>query len=159
MSDKVILRPATRSDISALAHSANAGNAQSALHRRIALYQDQYPTDYYRWRLNIIRQRFATSNLRTMVAVDSTTGGLLGQASWAVEGSDTALHKRWLKESSWMNWLEDSLIWAEKQWSRYVTDRSIDYGERKCSAAGLFALTFDCSQSEYADERRGSDVA
>jgi GNAT superfamily N-acetyltransferase len=127
MSDKVILRPATRSDISALAHSANAGNAQSALHRRIALHQDRYPTDYYRWRLNIIRQRFATSNLRTMVAVDSTTGELLGQASWAVEGSDTALHKRWLKESSWMNWLEDNLIWAEKQWSRYVTDRSIDY--------------------------------
>lgn len=126
MSSNVVLRPAVRSDIPALAHSANAGNAQSVLHRRIALYQDQYPSDYYLWRLNIIRQRFATPDLRTIVAVDSTTGELLGQAAWAVEGSDTALHKRWLKESSWMTWLEGKLIWAEKTWCRYITDRSID---------------------------------
>ena len=112
MSSNIILRPATRSDTSDLALIANAANAQSALHRRIALHQEQFPSDYYRWRLNIIRQRFATSDLRTIVAVDSTSGEILGQASWAVEGSGTALHKRWLKESSWMNYLEEKLISA-----------------------------------------------
>jgi GNAT superfamily N-acetyltransferase len=106
---------------------ANAANAQSALHRRIALHQEQFPLDYYRWRLNVIRQRFATSDLRTMAAVDSTSGEILGHASFAVEGSDTALYKRWVKESSWMNYLEEKLILAEKWWCRYITDRSVDY--------------------------------
>lgn len=127
MSSNIILRLATRSDTSDLALIANAANAQSALHRRIALHQEQYPSDYYRWRLNIIRQRFATSDLRTIVAVDSTSGEILGQASFAVEGSSTALYKRWVSESSWLNWLEGNLIWAEKAWCRYVTDRSVDY--------------------------------
>lgn len=127
MSGNIILRPATRSDTSDLALIANAANAQSALHRRIALHQEQFPSDYYRWRLNIIRQRFATSDLRTIVAVDSTSGEILGQASFAVEGSDTALYKRWLKESSWMNYIEEKLILVEKWWCRYVTDRSVDY--------------------------------
>ena len=127
MPANIVLRPAVRSDTSDLAVIANAANAQSALHRRIALRQEQFPLDYYRWRLNIIRQRFATSDLRTIVAVDSTTGKILGQASWAVEGSETALYKRWLKESSWMNYLEEKLVSAEKWWCRYVTDRSVDY--------------------------------
>jgi N-acetylglutamate synthase-like GNAT family acetyltransferase len=127
MSGNIILRPAIRSDIPALAHIANAANAQSALHRRIALHQEQYPADYYRWRLNTIRQRFATPDLRTIVAVDATTGEILGHAAWAVEGAGTALHKRWLSECSWMCWLEGKLVQAEKTWSRYVTDRSIDY--------------------------------
>ena len=127
MSGNIVLRPATRSDTSDLALIANAANEQSALHRRIALHQEQFPSDYYRWRLNIIRQRFATSDLRTIVAVDSTSGEILGQASFAVEGSDTALYKRWLRESSWMNYLEEKLILAEKWWCRYVTDRSVDY--------------------------------
>jgi GNAT superfamily N-acetyltransferase len=127
MSANIILRSAVRSDTSVLAVIANAANAQSALHRRIARHQEQFPSDYHRWRLNIVRQRFATSDLRTIVAVDSTTGEILGQASWAVEGCETALYKRWLKESSWMNYLEEKLILAEKWWCRYVTDRSVDY--------------------------------
>jgi GNAT superfamily N-acetyltransferase len=127
MSANIVLRPAVRADTSDLAVIANAANAQSALHRRIALRQEQFPLDYYRWRLNIVRQRFATSDLRTIVAVDSRTGKILGQASWAVEGFQTALYKRWVKESSWMNYLEEKLISAEKWWCRYVTDRSVDY--------------------------------
>lgn len=127
MHENITLRFAKRSDISALAHIANAANAQSALHRRIARYQEQYPDDYYRWRLNIIRQRFATPDLRTIVAVDNATGQVLGQASWAVEGSETALYKRWVAEHAWLDWLEAQLIWAEKKWCEYVTDRSVDY--------------------------------
>lgn len=127
MSSNVRLRLAQRSDIPALARIANAGNAQSALHRRIARYQDQHPIGYYHWRLNIIRERFATPDLRTIVAEDSSSGEVLGLASWAVEGSDTALYKEWVGESTWADWLEGKLIWVEKQWSRYVTDKSIDY--------------------------------
>lgn len=127
MSSNVTLRLAQRSDISTLARIANAGNAQSVLHKRMAPYQDQYPIDYYHWRLNIIRQRFATPDLRTIVAVDSSTNEILGLASWAVEGSDTALYKKWVGESTWADWLERKLIWAEKTWSRYVMDRSVDY--------------------------------
>lgn len=123
----VSLRPARRSDTSALVDNANAGFAQSALHRRIALHQDQYPSDYRQWRLNIIRQRFATPNLRTIVAVNADTGDVLGQAAWAVEGADTALHRRWCGERSWWEWVEGKLIDAEKSYTRYVTDRSIDY--------------------------------
>jgi GNAT superfamily N-acetyltransferase len=127
MPSNVVLRLAQRSDIPALAHLANAGNAQSALHRRMAPYQDQNPIGYYHWRLNIIRQRFATSDLRTIVAVDSSSGKILGQAAWAIEGSDTALYKDWVGESTWVNWLEDKLIWVEKTWCRWITDKSIDY--------------------------------
>jgi len=126
-SNNITLRPALRPDIPALARLANASNEQSALHRRIAPRQHEYATDYYLWRLNIVRQRFATPDLRTIVAEDSTTGAILGQASWAVEGANTALYKRWTSESTWLDWLEDKLIWAEKCWSRYVTDRSVDY--------------------------------
>lgn len=94
----------------------------------MCLWQDEYPLNYYQWRLNIIRQRFATPDLRTMVAIDSSTGKILGQASYAVEGSETALHKQWVGEaSSWSQWLENKLILAEKWWARRVTDRSIDY--------------------------------
>jgi N-acetylglutamate synthase-like GNAT family acetyltransferase len=122
------IRPAQRPDIPTLARLANAGNSLSVLHKRIAPRQYEHATDYYLWRLNIIRQRFATPELRTIVAEDSSTGEILGQASWAVEGEDTALYKRWVGEnSSWMMWLEGSLIWAEKMWCRYVTDRSVDY--------------------------------
>jgi N-acetylglutamate synthase-like GNAT family acetyltransferase len=121
------LRPAQRPDTSALAHLANAANARSVLHKRIAPRQHEHATDYYLWRLNIVRQRFATPDLRTIVAEDPFTGEILGQASWAVEGSDTALYKRWTRESSWLTVLEGSLIWAEKLWCRYVTDKSVDY--------------------------------
>src|ERR1051326_5690663 len=100
MSSGVALRPAQRSDIPTLARIANAGNARSALHRRIAPYQDQHPLSYYHWRLNIIRQRFATPDLRTIVAEDAVSGEILGLASWVVEGADTALHKRWASEST-----------------------------------------------------------
>jgi GNAT superfamily N-acetyltransferase len=125
--NNITLRPAQRSDIPALARLANASNEHSALHRRIAPRQHEHATDYYLWRLNIVRQRFATPDLRTMVAEDSSNGRVLGQASWAVEGSDTALYKRWTGESTWLDWLEDNLIWAEKMWCRYVTDKSVDY--------------------------------
>jgi GNAT superfamily N-acetyltransferase len=121
------LRPAERPDTSALAHLANAANAHSVLHKRIAPRQHEHATDYYLWRLNIVRQRFATPDLRTIVAEDPSTGQILGQASWAVEGADTALYKRWTAESSWLTWLEGNLIWVEKMWCRYVTDRSVDY--------------------------------
>lgn len=127
MSSNVTLRPAQRSDIPTLAHIANAANAQSGLHRRVALYQDQNPIGYYHWRLNIIRQRFATPDLRTIVAEDSSSGEILGLASWVVEGSDTALYKDWVGESTWADWLEGKLIWVEKTWCRYVMDRCIDY--------------------------------
>ena len=123
-----ILRPAVRPDTSALTHLANAANARSVLHKRIAPRQQEHATDYYLWRRNIVRQRFATPELRTIVAEDPSTGKLLGQASWAVEGSDTALHKKWVAESSTvMTWLEAKLIEAEKMWCRYVTDKSVDY--------------------------------
>jgi GNAT superfamily N-acetyltransferase len=125
--NNITLRPAQRPDIPALTNLANAANARSVLHRRIAPRQHEHASDYYLWRRNIIRQRFATPDLRTMVAEDSSTGKILGQASWAVEGSDTALYKRWTAESSWMTWLEGKLIEAEKLWCRYVTDRSVDY--------------------------------
>jgi len=121
------LRPAQRSDTSALAHVANAANAHSVLHKRIAPRQHEHATDYYLWRLNIVRQRFATPDVRTIVAEDPSTGQILGQASWAVEGSATALYKRWTSESPWLTMLEDNLIWAEKMWCRYVTDKSVDY--------------------------------
>lgn len=123
----IILRPAQRSDTSALVDNANAGFSQSALHRRIALYQDQYPSDYRHWRLNIIRQRFATPNLRTIVAVDSSTSDILGQAAWAVEGAGTALSQKWSSETGWTEWFEGKLIEVDKRYTRYVTDRSIDY--------------------------------
>ncbi|KXL43610.1 hypothetical protein M433DRAFT_5465 [Acidomyces richmondensis BFW] len=127
MSSNVVLRLAQRSDIPTLAHIANAGNAQSALHKRIALYRDQNPICYYHWRLNIIRERFVTPDLRTIVAEDSSSNEILGQASWAIEGQDTALYKTWVGESTWANWLEGKLVWAEKTWCRYVLDKSIDY--------------------------------
>lgn len=123
----VTLRPARRSDIPALARVANAGYANSALHRRIAPHQDKYPLDYYHWRLNIIRQRFTTPELRTIVAFDNTSGEILGQAAWAVEGEDTPLYKRWTGEFGWSDWVEGKVIEAEKLWSRYVADRSVDY--------------------------------
>lgn len=128
MSSTVTLRPATRQDISALAHLANASNAKSVLHKRIAPGQDKYPLNYYNWRLNIIRQRFATPDLRTIIAEDSSTGQILGQASWAIEGSDTPLYKSWVGEtSSWAQWIELKTVLAEKKWARYVKDRCIDY--------------------------------
>lgn len=127
MSSNVTLRLAQRFDIPALANIANAGNAQSALHRRMAPYQDQNPIDYYHWRLNIIRQRFATPDLRTIVAEDSSSSEILGQASWVVEGSDTALYKKWVGERTWADWLEGKLVWAEKTWCQYVMNKSIDY--------------------------------
>jgi len=126
-SNNITLRLAQRSDIPALARLANASNEQSVLHRRIAPRQHEHATDYYLWRLNIVRQRFATPDLRTIVAEDFSTGKILGQASWAVEGSDTALYKRWTGESTWLDWLEGNLIWAEKLWCKYVTDKSVDY--------------------------------
>lgn len=91
----ITLRAAQRSDIPTLARIANAANASSALHRRFAPRQDQYPLDYYRWRLNLIRERFTTPDLRTIVAV-GPIGAILGLASWAVEGENTALYKEWL---------------------------------------------------------------
>lgn len=127
MSDNVTLRLAERSDIPTLARMANAGNAQSVLHRRMAPHQDQYPPDYYQWRLKIVRLRFATPNLRTIVAVDSSSGEILGQASWAVEGADTNLYKEWVCKSTWADWLEARLIGAEQTWCRYFADKSIDY--------------------------------
>lgn len=122
----ITLRPATRSDIPTLARIANAGYAHSALHRRMAPHQDIYPLDYHRWRLNIIRQRFTTPDLRTMVAVDGS-GRILGQAAWAVEGQDTALYKSWTSEFGMWDWVEGKIIDAEKWWSRHVADRSVDY--------------------------------
>lgn len=127
MTSNVNLRLAQRSDIPTLAELANAGNAQSALHRRMALYQDQNPMGYYYWRLNIIQERFATPNLRTIVAEDSSSGEILGQAAWVVEGSDTNLFKEWVSRGTWWDSLERRLLWAEKTWGRYVTDKSIDY--------------------------------
>lgn len=127
MSDTVTLRLAQRSDIPALARIANAANAQSALHKRMAPWQDQHPTHHYQWRLNIIRERFATPNLRNVVAQDSVSGEILGLACWAVEGSETALYKEWVSGTSWLDWLEDKLIRAEKMWCRYAMDKSIDY--------------------------------
>lgn len=127
MSNPIHLRLAQRSDIPSIARIANAANAQSALHRRIALHQDEYPTDYYHWRLQTIRLRFATPNLRNVVAEDSQTGEILGVASWMVEGRDTALHQRWSGESSWIDWVEDKLIRSEQAYFRYVMDRSVDY--------------------------------
>ena len=62
MSGNIILRSATRPEISDLALIVNAANEQWALHRRIALHQEKFPSDYYLWRLNIIRQGFATSD-------------------------------------------------------------------------------------------------
>ncbi|KAF2753271.1 acyl-CoA N-acyltransferase [Pseudovirgaria hyperparasitica] len=127
MVGNVTIRPAQRADIPTLAHIANAANAKSILHRRIAPYQVQYPIDYYQWRLKIIRERFAQPDLRTIVAEDPSTGEILGSGAWLVEGSDTALYKRWVGESTWANWLESRLVWVERKWCRYITDRSIDY--------------------------------
>lgn len=127
MSGNVILRPAQRSDISDLAHLANAANANSVLHKRIAPKQDQYPLGYYHWRRDLVRMRFPNPEIRTMVAVDSLSGELLGQATWAVEGSDTALYKQWTGESTWADWLETKLISIERTWSRYFTGHFIDY--------------------------------
>lgn len=107
----------------------------------MCLWQDDYPINYYQWRLNIIRQRFATPDLRTMVAIDASTSKILGQASYAVEGLETDLYKRWVSEaSSWSQWLEMKLILAEKWWARRVTDRSIDYKFLK-----QFMSVFDAS--------------
>lgn len=126
-SDNITLRLAQRTDISALAHLANKGYAASALHNRMAPNRSKYPTDYYRWRINIIRGRFATPDLRTMVAVDSEDR-ILGQASWAVEGKDTSLYKAWTDEAGGLStWFERTVIETEKKWARYMTDRSVDY--------------------------------
>lgn len=122
----ITLRPAQRSDIPRLASIANAANAQSALHKRFAPYQNEYPLDYYHWRLNLIRERFATPDLRTVVAVDSC-GAILGLASWAVEGEDTALYEEWVKQNTWWNWLEGKLVGLERAYCRWLADKSIDY--------------------------------
>ena len=127
MAGNVTLRLARRADISELAGIANAGNAQSALHRRMAPRQDDLPLDYHRWRVNIFRERFATPNLRTVVAENADSGELLGVACWAVEGSDTALYKRWVGESTWADWVEGKLVVVERTWDRWVMDKSIDY--------------------------------
>lgn len=121
------LRPARRTDISALATLANNGYAQSVLHNRMAPNRSKYPRDYYNWRLNIIRSRFATPDLRTMVVVNSGDK-ILGQAAWAVEGPETSLYQRWTREAGGlMTWFEGTVIEAEKKWARYMTDRSVDY--------------------------------
>jgi hypothetical protein len=99
MSSDVTLRLAQCPDIPTLARIANAANAQSALHKRIALHQDRHPIAYYNWRLNVIRQRFATPDVRTIVAEDVISGEILGFASWAVEDEDTELYKRWVSEA------------------------------------------------------------
>jgi GNAT superfamily N-acetyltransferase len=66
--------------------------------------------------------------VRTIVAEDPSTGEILGQASWGVEGSETELHRRWASESdSWFNWLEGILIRAEKTYARYFLDKAVDY--------------------------------
>ncbi|WPG97779.1 Hypothetical protein R9X50_00056000 [Acrodontium crateriforme] len=127
MSSKIILRPAQRSDISDLALLGNAANANSVLHRRIAPSQDQSPVGHYQWRRNLVRLRFPAPDIRTIVAVNSSSGELLGQATWAIEGSDTALYKKWTGESTWADWLENKLISIERTWSRYFSDEFIDY--------------------------------
>ncbi|KAF2223526.1 acyl-CoA N-acyltransferase [Elsinoe ampelina] len=127
MTSNLNLRPARRSDISRLAHLGNAANAQSALHRRISPGRDTHPGSYYLWRLNIIRERFATPNLRSMVVEDTSTSEILGLSCWTVEGSDTPLYKRWVSESSWTDWVERKLIGVEKLYGRYVSDGATDY--------------------------------
>lgn len=127
MSNEIILRPARRSDIPDLARVGNAANAKSALHKRMAPYQDKYPLDYYQWRLDIVRQRLAAPDTRTIVAEDSLTGEILGQASWAVEGTETALYKEWASEYTWLDWLEGKMVSVQKSWSQYFADRSIDH--------------------------------
>ncbi|KAG8631624.1 hypothetical protein KVT40_000764 [Elsinoe batatas] len=127
MASNLTLRPARRSNISNLAHLGNAANAQSALHRRMSPGRDIYPTSYYLWRLNIIRERFATPNLRSMVVEDTFTGEILGLSCWTVEGPKTPLYKGWVSESSWTDWLERKLIGIEKMYGRYVSDRATDY--------------------------------
>lgn len=123
----IVLRLARRDDTSRLVHIANAANAQSALHRRIAPGQDRYPLSYHDWRLNIFRQRFITPDLRIIVAEDTSTREVLGLACWAVEGADTTLYQRWVSESSWTDSLEAQVLWVERQWAQYVTDKSVDY--------------------------------
>jgi len=125
----IMLRPAQRSDIPDMARIANVANSKSVIHKRIAPRQSEYPLDYYNWRLKIIRQRFATPSLRSMIAYDKVTGQVLGQATWVVEGVDTELRKAWVSErDTWANWLEMKLVLAEKKWSAWTSDRSIDYG-------------------------------
>lgn len=63
-----------------------------------------------------------------MVAVDSVNGNILGQASYAVEGNNTALYKGWNAEASvWTRWLEEKCILAEKWWCKRIPDKCIDY--------------------------------
>ena len=62
-----------------------------------------------------------------MVAVDTSSGEILGQASWAVEGPDTALYKEWIGQSTWADSLERKLISVQKTWGRYFAGWSIDY--------------------------------
>lgn len=101
MAGNVTLRPAQRADIWRLAVIANAANANSALHHRIAPRADEYPWSYYTWRAGLVRHRLADKGTRTIVAEDISTGEVLGFACWAVEGPDTALYKRWFGEGTW----------------------------------------------------------
>ena len=84
-----ILRPAVRPDTSALTHLANAANARSVLHKRIAPRQQEHATDYYLWRRNIVRQRFATPELRTIVADNKSR---IPSSSWGILVHEIALH-------------------------------------------------------------------
>jgi GNAT superfamily N-acetyltransferase len=138
MSQNVILRPARRSDTEDLAHIANAANAKSAIHKRVAPWQNEYPINYYLWRRNIVRQRFATPDVRTIVAEDATTGQILGQATWGVEGAETKLYKEWTANSTWSDWFEAKLIDVEKTWAKWVTNRCIDYSFMNSFLSALF---------------------
>lgn len=128
MSENVNLRLARRTDLPAMARIANAANAGSELHRRMAPLQDQHPLAHYHWRLNLLRERLVTPNMRIMVAEDPSTHAILGFACWSIEGSDSALYKQWVGQSTWSDWLEGTLVWAERTWCKYAMDRSIDYG-------------------------------
>lgn len=127
MPNTVTLRLAQRSDIPTLATISNAATASSAVHRRMAPLQDHYPTSHYHWRLNIIRERFASPDMRIVVAEDSSSGEILGMSCWAVEGPETGLQRKWAGERTWLEWLEGRLIWAERRWGEFAgMDRSVD---------------------------------
>jgi GNAT superfamily N-acetyltransferase len=135
MAPKITLRPATRADLPALALIANAANANSAIHARLARYQHEYPDDYYRWRLNILRTRFVSPALRFIVAEDTASKELLGFANWAVEGPNTELYKKWVGERTWLDWLEEKLLAVE---NKVIWYKSIDYNFTKKYLAGMF---------------------
>ena len=122
----ISIREATRADIHDITLISNAANASSHHHRLIAPSQDTHPWDYHLWRLNIVRARFATPSVRTIVAVDTSTDEVLGLASYAAEGPSALLDKWTQEKDSWTNWVERQLLGLEARYRALCQYTSIN---------------------------------